>query len=62
MSITLIPFRLASAGDASATVSVPGVSGEKAKKEIRVDAKKHQELVANDSNKARRKYGKLEQF
>ena len=32
LSIALILFRLASAGDAEATVSVPGVSGEKEKK------------------------------
>ena len=62
LSITLILFRLAIAGDAEATVSVPGVSGEKAKKAIRADAKKHQESVAKDSRKSRRKYGKLEQF
>ena len=29
---------------------------------MRKDAKKHQDLVAKDSTKARRKYGKLEQF
>ena len=49
MSITLILFRLANAGDADATVSVPGVSGEKEKKAFRADAKKHQEFVAKES-------------
>ena len=62
LSITLILFRLASAGDAEATVSVPGVSGEKEMKAIRKDAEAHQEIVAKESTKARRKYGKLEQF
>ena len=62
LSITLILFRLADAGDAKATVSMPGVSGDKAKDVVRSDAKNRQEGVANDSVKARRKYGKLEQF
>ena len=62
LSITLILFRLADAGDAEATVSVPGVSGEKAKEDVRKDAKKEQANVAKDSAKAKRKYGKLEQF
>ena len=35
LSITLILFRLANAGDAKATVSVPGVSGEKEKQSIK---------------------------
>ena len=62
LSITLILFRLADAGDAKATVSVSGVSGDKAKDVVRNDAKKRQESVAKDSAKSRRKYGKLEQF
>jgi hypothetical protein len=61
-SITLILFRLADAGDAKATVSVPGVSGQKAKEAVRKDAEWHQEIVAKESTKARRKYGKLYQF
>jgi hypothetical protein len=62
LSITLILFRLADAGDAKATISVPGVSGDKANGEVRKEAKKEQENVEKDSAKARRKYGKLEQF
>ena len=62
LSITLILFRLADAGDAKATVSVPGVSGEKAKENVRKEAKQDQATVANKSAKAKRKYGKLEQF
>ena len=62
VSITLILFRLADAGDAKATVSVPGVSGEKAKEDVRKEAKKDQANVANKSAKAKRKYEKLEQF
>ena len=62
LSITLILFRLADAGDAKATVSVPGVSGDKAKDVVRKEAEKEQEAVARKSAKAKRKYGKLEQF
>ena len=62
LSITLILFRLAAAGDAEATVSVPGVSGDKAKKAYREKGKKALDVVTGDSPKARRKYGKLEQF
>ena len=62
LSITLILFRLADAGDAKATVSVPGVSGEKSKEDVRKDAKKDQANAANKSAKAKRKYGKLEQL
>ncbi len=62
LSKTLILFRLASTGDAEATVSVPGVSGEKEKKAIRKDAEAYQEIVAKESTKATRKYGELEQL
>ena len=68
LSITLILFRLATAGDAKATVSVPGYEGKKGEKRevrderVRKDAMKHQESVAKDSRKSMRKRGKLEQF
>ncbi len=53
LSITLILARLADAGDAKATVSVPGVSGEKAKEDVRKDAKKEQANAAKDSAEAK---------
>ncbi len=62
VSITLILFRLADAGDAKATVSVPGVSGDKAKDVVRKQAEQKQETVAKKSDRAKRKYVKLEQF
>ena len=46
VSITLILFRLADAGDAKATVSVPGVIGDKAKDAVRKQAEQKQENVA----------------
>ncbi len=46
VSITLILFRLADAGDAKATVSVPGVSGDKAKDVVSKQAEQKQETVA----------------
>ena len=45
VSITLILFRLADAGDAKATVSVPGVTGDKAKDAVRKQAEQKQENV-----------------
>ncbi len=62
LSFTLVLFRLAHAGDAKATVNVPGIGGGEAKNKIRKDAKRHQELVAKDSAKTRRRYGNPEQF
>ena len=51
LSITLILFRLADAGDAKATVSVPGVSGEKEKENVRNEAKMDQANVARNRQK-----------
>ncbi len=62
VSITLILFRLADAGDAKATVSVPGVTGDKAKDAVSKQAEQKQENVANKNDRTKRKYGKLEQF
>ena len=55
VSITLILFRLADAGDAKATVSVPGVIGDKAKDAVRKQAEQKQENVAKQKrqNKAK---------
>ncbi len=62
LSITLILFRLADAGDAKATVSVPGVIGDKAKDAVRKQAEQKQENVAKTNGRTKRKYGELEQF
>ena len=51
VSITLILFRLADAGDAKATVSVPGVIGDKAKEVVRKQAEQKQETVAKQTDK-----------
>ena len=56
LSITLILFRLANAGDAEATVMNAGMNGKDDKKEVRKDAKAVQEAVASKSSKHRRKY------
>ena len=51
LSITLILFRLADAGDAKATVSVPGVSGDKAKDVVRKEAKQNKKPLPENQQK-----------
>ena len=51
VSITLILFRLADAGNAKATVSVAGVIGDKAKADVRKQAEQKQETVAKKRTK-----------
>ncbi len=58
VSITLILFRLATPENEEPTVSVPG----KSKKEVITEAKQDLANVLSKSAKAKRKYGKLEQF